>query len=1116
MYGNLTGEKSESFKEHEKKITDQYVIDYAYTDDGRNLLIEKRTPEGLKVSYAYLPSTNLCTKDLRSYQGKIQERTFYSYDENGQVKSEIEDDGCGTDEDDLADVTFRKMKVVEAVKTPGPSFGKPQQKWEYYQDLSNNQPIPLKRIEFIYDARGREIQQRIYNGQNVFCYEITKEYDTRGRVIQETNALGEITQYEWDDHNNKTKERIFKHTHSGPKGANSIGYEYDLANRLVRKIEKHSNGEVFTTSYAYNVLSQLISETDHYGHETTYSYDLFGNQTQCMKPLMQDASGTSIRPTIHKQYNLLGQAIVATDENGMTTHYSYNAYGSPTQITYPDGAIERFVYYPSGWLKQKWLADGSSICYTYDPKGRLLKECMLDPNGSLIKEEEYGYKGPLLQYHKDAAGLVTTYRYDGAGRNIEENIGQLKIIRYEYDDFGRVIKTEQVGRQEIIQYDWLDRIISKILQDSQGNIYSKEAYEYDRFGNQIKKTAWQFSYRPAVICMNYYSDGTLSSKYNPLSQRTYWRYDHHHLNEHGQCVQSRTCFDPMERPTKEVDDAHRRIAAREVYEGDKLLSRIQYAYDAVGHLTQEHAVVMADGQPLREYWITRSYNPRGLLESEIEMPQGKTTRYRYDSMGRLIQKEKPDGVALNYTYDALGRKQSLTSSDSTISYTYAYDLHDNIIQVQDHVHGRIQNRIFDRWNRLLAEEINPGIFIYFAYDALDRLIRMELPDRSFLVYTYDYHLRKIQRYDAMSQLAYECECMEYDLQGHLLKSKTPAGIASYSYDLLGRPIAIQTPHWESILEQFDSVGNLLKMKQRDPNGIVDWNFAYDRFNHLSTESTIESNKFTYDSLGNCIRKNNDNQDINALNQLTRDGGAHYSYDANGNLLAQSTPRALYTYDALDRLISCEKEGDRTTFVYDAFGRCVQINNALGTKKLLFQGDQEIGSVLNGQIQEFRLIHPDSKCDMTLAMELKGQTYFPIQDFRGNICALQKQDGSLAEWTRYSAFGLKIVQGDLQNRFNPWKFANRREIADLSLFTHRFYNPRLMRWQTADPLGFEDGLNLYAYVHNNPFYYKDPDGIRLCYSFSHWSIWNGRGSAQRSNNRSYRRCCDRSNPWLGSL
>ncbi|MFI0436118.1 MAG: RHS repeat domain-containing protein [Parachlamydiaceae bacterium] len=60
-------------------------------------------------------------------------------------------------------------------------------------------------------------------------------------------------------------------------------------------------------------------------------------------------------------------------------------------------------------------------------------------------------------------------------------------------------------------------------------------------------------------------------------------------------------------------------------------------------------------------------------------------------------------------------------------------------------------------------------------------------------------------------------------------------------------------------------------------------------------------------------------------------------------------------------------------------------------------------------------------------------------------------------------------------FNPWRFANRREVVDLTLFTHRFYNNRLMRWQTTDPLGFVDSLNLYCYVHNNPFCYKDPDG-----------------------------------------
>jgi RHS repeat-associated protein len=66
-------------------------------------------------------------------------------------------------------------------------------------------------------------------------------------------------------------------------------------------------------------------------------------------------------------------------------------------------------------------------------------------------------------------------------------------------------------------------------------------------------------------------------------------------------------------------------------------------------------------------------------------------------------------------------------------------------------------------------------------------------------------------------------------------------------------------------------------------------------------------------------------------------------------------------------------------------------------------------------------------------------------------------------------------GAQQSLFNPWYFANRREIENLSLFTHRFYNPSLMCWQTTDPLSFKDELNLYAYLHNNPFVYKDPDG-----------------------------------------
>lgn len=321
-------------------------------------------------------------------------------------------------------------------------------------------------------------------------------------------------------------------------------------------------------------------------------------------------------------------------------------------------------------------------------------------------------------------------------------------------------------------------------------------------------------------------------------------------------------------------------------------------------------------------------------------------------------------------------------------------------------------------------------------------------------------------------MQYEYTCQSYDKRGNLLAASSPASQVMFEYDLLGRQISIQTPFWKSEQEKFDPSGNLLSMKQKDLDGETQGEFTYDRFNQISTESMTTSNQFLYDSIGNCVRKNDLTRTINALNQVVNDGQTNYTYDSNGNLVEQTTPKAIYNYDALNRLISCRKEEGETKFVYDSFGRCIEIIEPSGTRKLLYHENQEIGSLYQGRLDEFRLMHPSR--ESTFAIELKGEVFFPIQDFRHNISALQKKDGKLAQWSRFSAFGDEILKGDLLTQ-NPWRFANRRQVAGLSLFTHRFYNPKLMRWMNPDPIGFEDGLNLYAYVHNNPMYYSDPDG-----------------------------------------
>lgn len=167
-------------------------------------------------------------------------------------------------------------------------------------------------------------------------------------------------------------------------------------------------------------------------------------------------------------------------------------------------------------------------------------------------------------------------------------------------------------------------------------------------------------------------------------------------------------------------------------------------------------------------------------------------------------------------------------------------------------------------------------------------------------------------------------------------------------------------------------------------------------------------------------------------------------------------------------------GKEFHFIYDSFNRCLQLQDGSGSKYLVYHKEREIGSIKNGQFNEFRLMHPYENKERTFAIELEGKPFFPIQDHRHNICALQRENGTFSQWCRYTGFGKKFLGGD-SSLLNPWGFANRREVGGLNLFTHRFYNPSLGRWLTKDPSGFVDGLNLYAYVHNNPFYYSDPDG-----------------------------------------
>lgn len=1074
---------------------------FTYSNDGLNLMTSLTEGKTAKTTYVYKEGTDQLIAKFSGPIGSTTKREFFTYDANGTLVHHISDDGKSSKKDNLRGVTQRYIKAITPTTTT--PVGLPETIEERYLDLSTGLERLRKRVVLAYTPEGKPSKKEVYDCNANFAYSEQWEYDRAGNVVRYEDPAGQVTVKKYDANNNHIYEQ-------GPRCDYFKEYTYDYSNRLIKSEIVRNDGVRHIERNYYDLCSNKVAVEDFYGNRTQYSYDEFGRVTKTTYPLVPDEEGVGINPETNVVYNELGFPHITTDARGVSISRRFTIKGAPYAVAYPDGSMESFVYNVDGTVQRQIHKNGSYTEYAYDDQKRETGKEVYSPKGELLDAYYRKYSGFKLLEENTLGGSSTKYMYNYAGDLVEMRQGSARTT-YVYDTLGRLTTTktyfgnnEQDYVAKIQEFNCINQVVEEREEDACGTLLQKTRYEYDPDGHCIKTT--NFTEAGAATTLAAYDPlGQLIESVDPAGNKTVIENFYNHVNDNGQVVAYQEVLDPLGNKTMTTKDALGRVVA--VVKMDMLGNtkhKTHYYYDANGNKVRQVDRIYSISQAPHEVTTLSEYDTCNRLISTTEAAgtsEQKQTRIIYNLFGQKEHIVKADGVHLTHAYDLLGRLVSLNSSDNSVAQQYEYDLNSNAIEVKDFVAGRSTVRDYDHENRLNGETLGNGLRVDFAYDCMGRPIAIKLPDQTSVEYHYDAtRLEKVKRLDSLGNTAYTHHYQKY-AQGGLLMHEVYAGKVGeggYNYDVMGRLLTYESQHLQETIGTYDKAGNMLGRILTDAVDQTVCKYRYDALSQLDRESGIIESKLGYDSWNNRLIRDSKPYKYNDANHLLRDEANHYSYDVNGNMVAKCAggERTIFEYDALDRLVAVEKRNTRYRYVYDELNRRLEkITCSRDTDdgwvesdrvRYLYHGQNEVGMVdAAGVLKEYRTLGTGKGAEIgaTVLIELTGTAYVPLHDHNGNVgCLVEAETGKLVETYRYTAFGEEFLYGDggveIESALNPWRFSSKRKDFETGFiyFGRRYYQPDLGRWVTPDPMGYVNGMNLYAYVLNNPITHYDLYGL----------------------------------------
>ncbi|WP_301002435.1 fibronectin type III domain-containing protein [Capsulimonas corticalis] len=790
-------------------------------------------------------------------------RTTNSYDVNGNLTASI---------DALGNVTRYTHNLDGTVS----SMTTPDGKTTSYNYDQNHNPIQVKdplghiRVQQ-FDTDGNLIGQSSsytdatgnvvptgslysYDGNHNLTQTTSRNgaifqtiYNSVGAVDHTIDAIGRTTSYQYNAQGKPTQTIYPDGTKSSTYydadgrilkivGRTGLGTQrtYDTLGRCTSEQPLDANGNLFPnlilggviqTSTQYDLNGNVVAQTDENGNKTSYAYDTLGRKVAVM-------DGKGYTATI--QYDLNNNIISENDPAGNTTSMSYDAEDNLISTVHPNGgSFSRFV---------DSLGRVSSVV---DELGRATSMAY-DANGNTVSVTDH-------------LGAITRFTYDELGRKIAQTDANGHTTKFSYDSEGRLAsKTLPLGQTESWQYDVIGRPILQV--DFNGHTTS---YQYDPITGSLK--AKLDGGGNIITSLTYNTDGTK------------------HQAIHGNVV------------TTYGYDAMHRWNSITTQIGSQPAHTVSVTYDPAGNPT---ILTTPSTAPIGVKSIFDANNR--LIE--LDHPGGLVSKITYNRLGELASLQRPNNIITSVSYDQMRNIKSISNSNNS-SFIYAYQPDGRLSAVteSDGTGTRTKNYKYDSGSRLVSES-GPGLNNTYSYDMVGNRVGASTSAGN-VSYQYDANDRPTN------------DGSTFDANGN--QTKVNNQIATYDLDdkLVGLSTDGVTP---SRTYLYDADGNLVQTVS--PSGTVTYVVnPFTSSSHVVEEYDGSNNLLgRYDYGGNMLLLVNRNtvpvyplQDAGGSTRSLMDGSGNttdtYSYDAYGNVMHSGT-------DLIDFLFHSERF-DSTSATY---------------------------------------------------------------------------------------------------------------------------------------------------------------------------------------------------------